>query len=451
MTSFNIYEAYAAVYNEDLREEILTVEEDFSFIDDLSDNELVQVMEEILSEGEVTLDECFDAFDAQILSEESEMERMNRLMNKRTREKKAATATEKREKSAERERVGRKHAIKRLQVATTRAGSNLADKAKTTASQVSKKAKEGVKKVGGKLASAKEKIKGFLGKVGRAAKAGASAAKKEFSGEAGREASARTTGRQMRRAARQQASAERGRNTSAFEKPKAEVGTPENPRVGQPAPERKALPPSQESGRRIKAAAKAAIAAKGSSSKGVRVAGSGGVSPLATTKKMSTTYAKAASGQKRSAKKATVSEEYAIITDMIAEDLINEGYALDIIEAYGMIIEMNDYEVGEIAENYLVEETETVDLYDVVLEHLLDEGFADTEEAATVIMANMSEEWRDSIVEQDSTDSMSDIRKRTQSAVETQRAGFHSPLAHIGALQRATQRSVNKLKRVKGG
>ena len=45
MTSFNIYEAYAAVYNEDLREEILTVEEDFSFIDDLSDNELVQVME----------------------------------------------------------------------------------------------------------------------------------------------------------------------------------------------------------------------------------------------------------------------------------------------------------------------------------------------------------------------------------------------------------------------
>ena len=43
---------------------------------------------------------------------------------------------------------------------------------------------------------------------------------------------------------------------------------------------------------------------------------------------------------------------------------------------------------------------EDVDLYDVVLEHLLDEGFADTEEAATVIMANMSEEWRESIVEE---------------------------------------------------
>jgi hypothetical protein len=43
---------------------------------------------------------------------------------------------------------------------------------------------------------------------------------------------------------------------------------------------------------------------------------------------------------------------------------------------------------------------EDVDLYDVVLEHLLDEGFADTEESATVIMANMSEEWREEILDE---------------------------------------------------
>jgi hypothetical protein len=42
---------------------------------------------------------------------------------------------------------------------------------------------------------------------------------------------------------------------------------------------------------------------------------------------------------------------------------------------------------------------EEYDDYDVVLYHLLDEGYADTEEAATVIMANMSEEWKQSIVE----------------------------------------------------
>jgi hypothetical protein len=398
MNAFNLYEAYAAVYDEDLREDILTVEEDFSFIDDLSDNELVQVMESILLDGQYTLDECVEVFDYAILSEETEMERMNRLQNKATREKKAAAATAKREKSAERERVGRKHAMKRVQVAAGRAAQNIA----RGASEAGKKAGEGAKKVGGKLAAAKEKISGFLGRVGRAAKAGASAAKKEFSGEAGREAAARTTGRQMRRAARQQASSERSRDTSAFEKPKAKVGTSENPRIGQPAPERKALAPAKdapESGRRIKAAAKAAIAAKGSTSKGVRVAGAGGVSPLATTKKSAATYAKAASGVKRPARKTTAAENYEIIADIIAEDLMNNGHASNLIEAYEIIIEMDDYEVGEIAENYLVEEVETLDLYDVVLEHLLDEGYADTEEAATVIMANMSEEWREKILE----------------------------------------------------
>jgi len=42
---------------------------------------------------------------------------------------------------------------------------------------------------------------------------------------------------------------------------------------------------------------------------------------------------------------------------------------------------------------------EEVDLYDIILSHLLDEGYADTEQAAEAIMANMSEEWRVSIVE----------------------------------------------------
>jgi hypothetical protein len=39
------------------------------------------------------------------------------------------------------------------------------------------------------------------------------------------------------------------------------------------------------------------------------------------------------------------------------------------------------------------------DLFDTILEYLIAEGYADTEEAALVIMANMSEEWRESIVE----------------------------------------------------
>jgi len=41
---------------------------------------------------------------------------------------------------------------------------------------------------------------------------------------------------------------------------------------------------------------------------------------------------------------------------------------------------------------------EQVDLYDIILSHLLDEGYAETPEAAEAIMVNMSEEWRDSIL-----------------------------------------------------
>jgi len=47
--------------------------------------------------------------------------------------------------------------------------------------------------------------------------------------------------------------------------------------------------------------------------------------------------------------------------------------------------------MGEIGESY--------DLYDIILSHLLDEGYAETQEQAEVIMVNMSEEWRESIFE----------------------------------------------------
>jgi hypothetical protein len=42
---------------------------------------------------------------------------------------------------------------------------------------------------------------------------------------------------------------------------------------------------------------------------------------------------------------------------------------------------------------------EEIDLFDTILEHLVAEGYADTNEAALVIMANMSEDWRESIME----------------------------------------------------
>ena len=41
---------------------------------------------------------------------------------------------------------------------------------------------------------------------------------------------------------------------------------------------------------------------------------------------------------------------------------------------------------------------EQTDLYDIILSHLLDEGYAETPEAAESIMVNMSEDWRNSIL-----------------------------------------------------
>jgi len=53
-------------------------------------------------------------------------------------------------------------------------------------------------------------------------------------------------------------------------------------------------------------------------------------------------------------------------------------------------------ELGEGGED----QKESVDLFDYLLEYLVAEGYADTNKAALAIMANMSEEWKQSIVEE---------------------------------------------------
>jgi hypothetical protein len=65
-----------------------------------------------------------------------------------------------------------------------------------------------------------------------------------------------------------------------------------------------------------------------------------------------------------------------------------------------------------------------LDLFDLVVGHLLDEGYAETEEAAIVMMANMSEEWRDSVLESYGVD-IQETKKWIQQAIK-----------HPGALHR---------------
>ena len=74
---------------------------------------------------------------------------------------------------------------------------------------------------------------------------------------------------------------------------------------------------------------------------------------------------------------------------------------------------------------------EETDLYNIILSHLLDEGYADTNESALVIMANMSEDWREDIVEKtamakrghDETAIRNKIAKSTGGGEAADRAG----------------------------
>ncbi len=101
-------------------------------------------------------------------------------------------------------------------------------------------------------------------------------------------------------------------------------------------------------------------------------------------------------------------EEYEIIAALMLEDIIDKGLAETYEEAYEIMEGLTDYEVGEIAENFefLAEEIlseqveERDDLFDHILEYLVAEGYADTNEDALVIMANMSEEWRQEILDE---------------------------------------------------
>ncbi len=108
--------------------------------------------------------------------------------------------------------------------------------------------------------------------------------------------------------------------------------------------------------------------------------------------------------------------------------LIKEAYA-SIYEGYGKEMEdemEDDEECGDKEETPKMkgkkkekkekeekenEMKEEVDLFDYLLEYLVAEGYAHTNKSALAIMANMSEEWRQSIVEQMTggpTDSPSD-------------------------------------------
>jgi hypothetical protein len=76
------------------------------------------------------------------------------------------------------------------------------------------------------------------------------------------------------------------------------------------------------------------------------------------------------------------------------------------------------------------------DVFDIIKDYLLGEGYADNEESAFVIMRNMSEEWKKSIVEQ------SAIAQRAAAVVDDQRRGSYGMADDLNK----TRKSLDKLK-----
>jgi hypothetical protein len=79
---------------------------------------------------------------------------------------------------------------------------------------------------------------------------------------------------------------------------------------------------------------------------------------------------------------------------------------------------------------------EETDLYDIILSHLLDEGYAETPEAAEAIMVNMSEEWRDDIMEKED----SEYEKASDAALDS-RYGYGRASGDKRSFGRAANRA----------
>jgi hypothetical protein len=320
MNTFNIYEAYAAVYDEDLREDLLAVEEDFSFIDDLSDNELEEIVEEVIYD---LLDEGYSINDVDLIFESQEI--YDEILCEAT-----ITSDETRDTSGGAKVTSgtgtRRVAAGRL--------------ARMKAGQKITRQKERKERIQGAISRVKSGIKGAI-------KSGVSAARSVVDKPARKYAEKR--GVVPSKSGKSSLGSGEGIGSVKFKQQTSAGRREVRSRVAGDIASRIKGKVQRGAGKAVEAGQKAVGAVKSSSDTAqskMRAAGS--------------EVKKGAKGLVAGAARA-----------------VSRG-ARDVARRLG----------------------EDVDLYDVVLEHLLDEGFADTEEAATVIMANMSEEWREEILEQ---------------------------------------------------
>ena len=91
------------------------------------------------------------------------------------------------------------------------------------------------------------------------------------------------------------------------------------------------------------------------------------------------------------------------------------------------------------------------DIYDIILSHLLDEGYAETPEQAEVIMVNMSEDWRESICEAIlEYQPFKDKRKRVKSKVKKLESQKSEDPKDLGFRNARLQKRIDSMKTVLG-
>jgi hypothetical protein len=300
-----LYEAYSAVYDEDLRDELEEMMDEFAGIEELTDEQIDAIVEETIDE---MLDEGYEFDEVEEIFEEVLSEARVDMSARAAARKQYAAASEKSAKEA---------------------------RGRAASKERSEKRAAAVSKVKGAVKSA-------LGKAKAAVKSGISKAK-----EAGKEAKFR-----------------------AVDKPVAAYATRRklHPAAGMAA---RSKDPEKRRGLR----AKVASDIKGRIKKKIAQAQ---VGAYGAARKVGQTSSDVAGKAKQSAK-YTAARTKRGIKGAVA------GAASKVASGASRL-------ASRMA-------TEEVDIYDVVLDHLIENGYAETQEAAETIMVNMSGEWRQSILE----------------------------------------------------
>jgi uncharacterized protein YnzC (UPF0291/DUF896 family) len=338
-------EAYTAVYDEELRDELEEMADDFAGIEDLSDEEIDAIVEETIDE---MIEDGYDFDDVEEIFEE--------VLS----EAKVTTGAGYGADGVEPRKV--KSGSAKL---TTGSGSRMAAASRLSSAKAAKRAA----KVAQVKASVKTKVAQVKAAPGQAQKAAAKKVK-DVKQQAHVSAAKYASSRGLMKGAGLKTQSSKGRSElrSAVAKDikgrikqkiaKAQVGAYNVARkVGQAA--------SDVAGK-AKQSAKNTVA---KTKRGIKGAIAGAAS-------------KVASGASRLATRMSSEEVEAWVNS-----LIEEGY------------DLSQYTWDDMFEIYEQNINESYDLYDIILSHLLDEGYADTQEAAEAIMVNMSEDWREDIME----------------------------------------------------